>query len=198
MNIRLPEPRQYSKISLEESLARRRSVRDYTGESLSLAEVSQLLWAAQGITVDRGGRTAPSAGALYPLELYVFAGNIEKLAAGIYHYRPKQHELVLAREGDLRGRLAGAALGQDAVRDGAIALVFTAVPQRTTRKYGRRGIRYIFIEAGHAAQNVCLQATALGLGAVIIGAYYDDRVSALLGLSEGEDPLYIIPVGRVK
>jgi SagB-type dehydrogenase family enzyme len=196
MRIKLPEPTYDSDVSLEESLVKRRSVRDYTGEPLKLEDVSQLLWAAQGVTADWGGRTAPSAGALYPLEVYVVVGNVKGLAAGVYRYDPKRHEVIMIAKGEIRSQLASATLEQNSVRDGAIDLVFTAVYKRTTRKYGARGIQYVHMEIGHAAQNVCLQATAMGLGAVTIGAFYDDKVSRLLNLPKDEKPLYIISVGR--
>ena len=196
IRIGLPEPRIDGGISLEESLFKRRSVRDYSGEPLALEEVSQLLWAAQGTTANWGGRTAPSAGALYPLEVYVIVGDVRNLAAGVYRYDPNGHELAMAAAGDIRAELASAALGQTSVKDGAIDLVFTAVYQRTTRKYGDRGVRYVHMEAGHAAQNICLQATAMGLGAVTIGAFHDEEVGRLLNLPRDEEPLYIIPVGK--
>ena len=196
MMIKLPEPKYDSDSSLEENLVRRRSVRDYTDEQLTMEEVSQLLWAAQGMTSDRGFRTAPSAGALYPLEVYLIAGHVKGLTSGVYHYNPKKHELLMVVEGDMRSRLAGAALGQSPVKDGAVSLVFTGVYGRITGKYGDRGIRYVLMEIGHAAQNVCLQATAMGLGSVTIGAFSDQEVGRLLNLSEGEEPLYIIPIGR--
>ena len=196
MRTKLPAPIYDSDVSLEESLVKRRSVRDYTGEPLKLEDVSQLLWAAQGVTADWGGRTAPSAGALYPLEVYVVVGSVKGLAAGVYRYDPKRHEVIMTAKGDIRPQLAGAALEQDSVRDGAIDLVFTAVYKRTTGKYGARGIQYVHMEIGHAAQNVCLQATAMGLGAVTVGAFSDDKVSSLLNLPKEEKPLYIISVGR--
>ncbi|MBW2589728.1 MAG: SagB/ThcOx family dehydrogenase [Deltaproteobacteria bacterium] len=196
MRIKLPKPKYNSDVSLEESLIKRRSVRDYTGELLSLEEVSQLLWAAQGTTSDRGFRTAPSAGALYPLEVYVIVGDVQDLAVGIYLYKPKKHEVVMIADKDVRQQLAGAALGQSSVKNGAIDLVFTAVYQRTTVKYGDRGIKYVHMEIGHAAQNVCLQATAMELGVVTIGAFNDQKVSRILNLPKDEEPLYIIPVGK--
>ena len=193
--IKLPEPRYQSDISLEESLLQRRSVRDYPGEALSLGEVSQLLWAAQGITAQWGGRTAPSAGALYPLEVYVVVGNVQNLAAGVYRYEPEGHELLRIVEGDKRGDLASASLAQACVKEGAIDIVFAAVYQRTTRKYGERGIRYVHMEVGHVAQNVCLQAVAMNLGTVTIGAFNDEKVCRLLNLPQDKRPLYLIPVG---
>jgi len=172
--IKLPEPIYKSNISVEEALSKRRSIRTYSGENLTIEEVSQLLWAAQGITSPWGGRTAPSAGALYPLELYLIVGDIEGIDKGVYKYRPEEHELEKVAEGDKRAELAEAAVRQEHVRDAAIDIVFTAVYARTTWKYGERGVRYVYMEAGHAAQNVYLQAVSLNLGTVVIGAFFDD------------------------
>lgn len=195
MVITLPEPRHDSDISVEKSMLSRRSIRSFTSEPLTLVEVSQLLWAAQGITDSAGRRTAPSAGALYPLEIYVVAGNVKDLSAGVYSYKPDVHQLMKVMDGDIRAKLAGAALGQDSVRSGAISCVITAIYERTTVKYGDRGIRYVHIEVGHAAQNLCLQAVALDLGAVTVGAFDDEQVADVMNLPEDEQPLYIIPVG---
>ena len=182
--------------SLEELLRERRSVRDYADAPLTQDEVLKLLWAGQGITQARGFRTAPSAGALYPLELYLVAGNVENLAPGVYKYQPTQNTLSLVKDGDVRAGLAVAALGQSSVREGAISIVIAAVYERTTRKYGPRGETYVHIEVGHAAQNICLQATALGLGLVTVGAFNDAGVRIIVGMSQDEIPLYVIPVGR--
>jgi SagB-type dehydrogenase family enzyme len=194
--IKLPEPRYESDVSIEGTLVKRRSVRDYTREPLTLIEVSQLLWAAQGTTSDGIYRVAPSAGALYPLKVYMIVGNVEGLVAGAYRYEQKGHALIMVLQGDMRSRLADAALGQSSVRNGAIDIVLTSVYNRITRKYGDRGIRYALIEIGHVGQNICLQATAMDLGSVCIGAFYDEQVRDLLKLPEEEAPLYIIPVGR--
>jgi SagB-type dehydrogenase family enzyme len=194
--IELPEPRYDSDVSIEQSLLQRRSIRSYTGESLTLPEVAQLLWAAQGVTDATGFRTAPSAGALYPLELYVVAGDVQDLNPGVYRYDPDEHQLLRTMEGDKRVELADAALGQRFVGEGAIVIVFTAVYERTTGKYGDRGIQYVHMEAGHAAQNLCLQATAMDLGVVTVGAFYDEEIAELLDLPGDEQPLYVIPVGR--
>jgi SagB-type dehydrogenase family enzyme len=194
--LQLPAPRYDSNVSLEASLSQRRSVRDYTGEPLTLAELSQLCWAAQGITDPVGFRTAPSAGGLYPLELYAVVGGVEGLEPGVYRYVSEGHRAVKTLDGDRRESLADAALGQAWVENGAVVFVLAAVYERTTGKYGERGIRYVQMEAGHAAENLCLQATALGLGAVTVGAFHDDRVSRTLGMPENEKPLYVIPVGR--
>jgi SagB-type dehydrogenase family enzyme len=196
LEMTLPPPRTGSPMSVEEALLRRRSVRTYREEALALAEVAQLLWAAQGITGAGGLRTAPSAGALYPLEILVVAGNVTGLGSGVYRYHPGGHTLTRIRGGDVRKELAGAALGQKAVGEAPAVLAISAVYARTTAKYGERGIRYVHLEAGHSAQNVCLQATSLGLGTVTVGAFDDRKVHEVLGLDPGEEPLYLIPVGR--
>ena len=197
IELKLPEPRYDSDVSIEEALFKRRSIREYTGEALKLQDVSQLLWAAQGVTNLRGFRTAPSAGALYPLEVYFVTGDVEGLTEGVYKYIPQGHNLLKIFEGDKRTDLYRAALEQDCVREGAISFVFTSVYKRTTRKYGDRGIRYVHMETGHAAQNLCLQATTLDLGVVTVGAFLDEQVKDILSLPEEEHPLYIIPVGNV-
>lgn len=194
--IRLPAPTYDSNTSIEKALLERRSVRDYTDEPLTLTEVAQLLWAAQGITDRRGFRTAPSAGALYPLELYVVAGNVNDVADGIYRYRPHQHELVRVAQGDRRAELCKAALGQLAVKNAAAVIVLCAVHERITRKYGQRGIRYVHIEVGHAVQNIYLQAVSLNLGAVVMGAFHDDQIKRILDMPETEQPLCIMPIGK--
>lgn len=196
--ITLPAPQFDGNVSLEKTLAERRSVREYADNPLALADLSQLLWAAQGITNLQGFRTAPSAGALYPLELYVVSGNVSGLPAGIYHYRPQQHDLMLTLAGDHRDNLAKAALGQRPIVDAAAVIVFTAQYQRTARKYGKRAQRYVHIEVGHAAQNLFLQATALKLAMVVIGGFNDAAVSRVIELPEAYTPLYLLPVGSPK
>lgn len=196
--IRLPEPVHDSDTSVEEALRKRRSNRSYKYMPLTRAEISQLLWAAQCITSQSGLRTAPSAGALYPLEMYVVAGNVEGLPDGVYKYSPHNHELTGLAEGDKRNKLCEAALGQTSVRNAAAVIVMSVVYERTTVKYGDRGLKYVHMESGHAAQNVFLQAVPLNLGAVVIGAFYDDKVKEVLEMPENEQPLYIMPVGRMK
>ncbi|HIE30824.1 MAG TPA: SagB/ThcOx family dehydrogenase [Methanosarcinales archaeon] len=195
----LPEPKTAGEISIEETLSSRRSVRTYTREPITLDDLSQLLWAAQGVTSEEWGglRTAPSAGALYPLEVYVVAGNVDGVSDGVYHYQTEKHTLQKVCDGDLRRNLSACALHQSQITDAAVDIVFTAVFERTTVKYGDRGVRYVYIEAGHAAQNVYLQAEALGLGVCAIGAFYDDDVAELLLLTEGEVPIYILSIGKV-
>ncbi len=195
--ITLPEPLFKGKILTEEALKRRRSVREYQDKPLTLEEISQLLWAAQGITGEYGMRTAPSAGALYPIELYIVAGRVDGLAAGIYRYRPKGHELQKIAEGDKRGELYQAALEQESLRDGAAAVVIAAVYGRTTRKYGGRGIMYVHMEVGGVAENIHLQALSLDVGTVFVGAFDDEMVKNVVTMAEGEEPLAIMPLGRI-
>lgn len=194
--VSLPPPARAGEVSLEEALDVRRSVRSFSTEPLTLPELSQLLWAAQGLTRPGGFRTTPSAGALYPLELIVVAGNVDGLMPGAYRYHPQGHHLALLEDGDLRGELSGAGLGQAAIRDAPATLVISAVPSRTTGKYGERGLRYVHMEAGHAGQNIYLQAASRGLATVAIGAFHDDQVHALLHMDPGEEPLYLMPVGH--
>jgi SagB-type dehydrogenase family enzyme len=194
--IALPAPRVEGSVSLEEAIAERRSGREFTDEPLSMAELGQLLWAAQGITSPQGGRATPSAGATYPLEIYVLCAEVTGVAPGVYHYRPATHDLLSVIGGDVRTSLCTASLEQQWVEKAPVDIILAAVYERTTERYGERGIRYVHLEAGHAAQNLCLQATSLGLGAVTVGAFSDDEVQALLHLAHDEEPLYVIPVGR--
>ena len=195
--ITLPEPRYKSQVSVEEAILNRRSVRRYSDEPLKLEEVSQLLWSAQGITDEsKNLRAAPSAGALYPLETYIVAGKVFSLKEGVYRYDPSSHEIIRTKDGDLRNSLSLAALGQSCVNKAAVSIVFAAVYDRITGKYGDRGIGYTYMEAGHAAQNVYLQAEALGLGTVVVGAFMDEKVKEVVGMKEEETPLYILPVGK--
>ncbi len=189
--IPLPSPRLDGPMSLEETLGRRRSVRFFSSDPVSRADVSQLLWAAQGITDPSGKRTAPSAGALYPLETYAVTPD------GIYHYDPGAHALVIVRPGDHRQELYDAALMMDSVRRAPLTIALAAVYARTEGRYGRdRAPRYVHFEAGHAAQDILLQAVALGLGAVPIGAFLDDEVGEVLGLTSDQSPLYLVSIGH--
>ena len=189
--LRLPAPEQKGKMSLEEALARRRSVRQFTPEALSEGELPQLLWAAQGITHAEGLRTAPSAGALYPLELYVDS------AGGFYRYEARPHQLIRLSDRNLRAAMRRAALDQEAVIQAPAVFVMAAVYERISRKYGAaRTPRYIHMEVGHAAQNLLLEAVALGLGGVPIGAFEDDALQKALTLPVDHRPLYLVPVGH--
>ncbi|MDJ0657076.1 MAG: SagB/ThcOx family dehydrogenase [Xanthomonadales bacterium] len=191
----LPPPISEGSMSVEEAISSRRSVRDYARDPLSLETVSQLLWAAQGET-RRQRRSAPSAGALFPLEIYLVAGEVSELPPGVYRFEPQGHALIAVAPGDRRTALAAAALKQTWVRKAPAVLVLTAVYQRTTKKYGSRGRRYVVMEVGHAAENVYLQASALGLGTVMVGAFKDEEVQSVLDLPDDHKPLGLMPVGR--
>lgn len=187
--ISLPKPILKGDVSIEETIKKRRSVRSYSEKDLTIEQLSQLLWAAQGITDMRGLRAAPSAGALYPLEIYVVKKD------GLFHYTSHGHRLKLISNRDLRRELTSAAWGQGFIAQAPVNIVICAVYERVTSRYGKRGVRYTDIEVGHAAENVHLQAVALGLDSVPIGAFSDGEVSSILGLSKDETPIYIIPVG---
>ncbi|MBD3165829.1 SagB/ThcOx family dehydrogenase [bacterium] len=196
--IELPAPTYDSGVSLEEAILSRRSVRSFTADSLAPADLAQLLWACQGVTSPNGYRAAPSAGALYPLELYVVIGRVKDLTPGLYHYRPGRdigsHSIEMVHSDVTLQDVAEAALGQKCITDAACCLIVTGVVERTRVKYGKRARQYVLLEAGHAGQNVCLQAQSLELGAVTVGAFHDDRVRALLGVEHL--PLYLLPVGH--
>jgi len=194
--IELPDPSSEDPISLEEAIAERRSIRNYREGEISRSELSRLLWAAQGITGEGDKRAAPSAGATYPLELYIAAEGVEGLEPGLYRYRPEGHLLEMVLSGSLSNELQDAALGQTFVGQGSLNLIIAADYQRTTGRYDERGERYVHMEVGHAGQNIYLQAENLGLGTVAVGAFDDSRVKELLDLPDDQDPLYIMPVGR--
>lgn len=192
--VKLPEPKYSSKISVEEALKNRRSVRSYKNKPLTLEDVSQLLWSAQGKTAEWGGRTAPSAGATYPLDTYLVCSKVNGLSAGVYKYAPDEHSLEMIKEKDVRADLAGAAWGQGFIAKAPITIVLAAIYRRTTGRYGDRGIRYVHMEAGHCGQNIHLQCETMGLGTVMVGAFNDERVKEILGIKA--EPLYIIPIGK--
>lgn len=205
--INLPSPQLKGKVSLEEAIARRRSVRRYSREPLALSQLSQILWSAQGITGGRGFRAAPSAGTTYPLEIFVVVGGQavvaggskqppQELEAGVYHYEVDSHSLILHKATDLRPDLAGATLGQEFIIDAPVAIVICALYDRTSYRYGRRGERYVHMEVGHVGENIHLQAMALGLATVEVGAFRDEEVREVLGLEEQIKPLYVMPVGK--
>jgi len=193
--IELPKVTAGPGMSLEEAIFKRRSLREFSRQSLNLAQVGRLAWAAQGSLDSGTRRTIPSAGALNPLELYVVASNVDGLAKGVYKYHSVQHKLrKISGEPRLQD-LAKAALDQTWIADAPAVLIIVADYERTTSKYGRRGQRYVHMEVGHAAQNVYLEATALGLGTVLVGAFSDREVKKRIGLVEDEEPLAIMPVG---
>ncbi|HVP38260.1 MAG TPA: SagB/ThcOx family dehydrogenase [Candidatus Saccharimonadales bacterium] len=194
--VALPPPRRGGTVPVEATLLLRASVREYRDTPVALADLSQLLWAGYGITHEGGKRAAPSAGAKYPLDLYVVAGMVEGLAAGIYRYRPEPHDLVGVAAGDLRRELAGATWGQEWLAQAPLALAIAATYARTTAKYGDRGRMYVHLDAGMAAENIALQAVALSLGTVAVGAFDDAGVARALRLPPGSEPVLILPVGR--
>lgn len=191
----LPLPQRSLSYPLQQALLRRRSVRSYAPQPLDLASLSHLLWAAQGITASDGRRTAPSAGALYPLELHVAAARVGGLAPGVYRYIPASHRLRATGADNVLPALARAAFSQQPVADAAAVLVIAAVEERTARKYGARASRYAAFEAGAASQNLALQAAAQGLGTVVVGAFDDGAVAGVVGLAPGERPIALMPIG---
>jgi SagB-type dehydrogenase family enzyme len=197
--IQLPSPNFDGSTSIEEALLERRSVRNYSSEQLNLSDLSQILWSAQGITDKTYGlRTAPSAGALYPLEIYVASANVKSLGPGLYKYNPHDHTISLISEGDIRDDISNASLKQGAITNSSAIIIITAIYERTSVKYGKRAERYVFMEAGHAGQNIYLQCVSLGLGTVMIGAFNDDALKKVLNLPDSEHPLALYPVGNFK
>ena len=189
--IQLPSPSTDSGMAIEKVILERRTHRLFASTPLELVEIGQLLWAAQGITDPSGKRTAPSAGALGPLELFMVT------AEGVSHYLPEEHALQARVKGDRRGALASAAADQDMVAKAPAVMVITGILARTAWKYGGdRAWRYVNLEAGHAAQNVLLMATAMGLAGTPVGAFDDNTVMDLLGLPADHRPLYLLPLGR--
>lgn len=195
--IHLPPPRLDGDLSVEAAIRQRRSVRRYRSGDLTLEMASQILWAAQGLTHHRGFRTVPSAGALYPLEIYFVAGKVRNLEPGIYRYHPQGHGLSSVVKGNHLPALARAALGQKMVENASAVVVICAVYERMTRKYGHRGEQYVHMEVGHAGQNIALQCGALGLGCVMLGAFTDGQVQRVIASDPSERPLYLIPIGLV-
>jgi len=197
----LPQPAYNGETSVERAIKERRTVRAFRPDSLSVAQLSQLLWAAQGITdARRGFRAAPSGGALYPLDVYVVAGEggVDLLAPGVYLYRSANHSLEVVEKGDRRKDVAHAALTQMWIATAPVIFVITAEYERITSKYGERGVRYAHIEVGHVGQNIFLQAEALGLAAGIVGAFRDASVADAIEAPKGYEPLIVIPVGYKK
>ncbi len=189
MKLKLPPPKLKGEMSLEEAIFRRKSCRKFMKKKLSLEQISQIMWAGQGITRENFYRTVPSAGALYPIELYAV------MEEGVFHYIPMEHSLELIKKGDVRYELMKAALYQEYIYEAPLNVIIAAVFERTTRKYGQRGIRYVLFEAGHVSQNIYLQCTSLNLGTVAIGAFYDEDVKNILSMPKNHEPLYIMPIG---
>ena len=198
--IELPKP-EYQGVPLEEAIEERRSVRNYSKKPITMFQLSRLLFSAQGTTGKMYGkhlRTAPSAGALYPFEIYVIANNVESLDQGIYHYGILNHTLELVQYGDFRKAITSAGLKQEMLGDSDVVFGLSAIFDRTRHKYGERGFRYVYMEAGHISQNIYLQAVSLGLGSVGVGAFLDVKVNQLIGVDgEKEAVIYLHAVGTL-
>jgi len=198
--IELPEPK-YTGMAVEEALKKRRSIRNYSTKPVSKAQLSQLLFAAQGVTGRMYGkalRTAPSAGALYPFEIYIVANNVQDLPQGIYHYSVLDHTLEPVKSGDFRGQITDAGLDQEMLGDAGVTFVLSAIFDRVRHKYGERSFRYVYMEAGHISQNIYLQAVSLGLGSVCAGAFLDEKVNKLIDVDGVKEAvIYLHPVGAL-
>jgi len=206
--IQLPTPQLDGPCSIEKTLATRRSIRDFRNVPMSLSMLSQLVWAAQGVTRKEdapqgwmwgpwpgGKRTAPSAGAMYPLELYVVAGNVEGLKPGIFKYQSQTHGLAVVSEGNRRSQMSTRGPGQKWIEGAPVLFVVAGVPARLEPRFGDRSARYLHFEVGHVVENICLQAVALGLGGTVVGSFVDAVVKQIVGMPEEESPLAIVPVG---
>lgn len=188
--ITLPEAQRTSPVSIEQSILKRRSERTFLKQPLSESQISQILWCAQGITDKEWGlRAAPSAGAVFPLELYIVKDD------GIYHYVPDGHYMELVNKNNVKSALAQSTLGQKFVEDAPVNIIIASNHEKSRKKFGSRAERYVYMEAGHVAENIHLQAISLGLGSVPVGAFWDDIAKKILFLPEDEYPLYIIPIG---
>jgi len=198
--IELPKP-EYTGMTVEEAFKKRRSVRNYSTKPISKAQLSQLLFAAQGVTGKMYGkalRTAPSAGALYPFEIYIIVNNVQDLPRGIYHYSVLDHALELVKPGDFRGQITDAGLDQEMLGDAGVTFVLSAIFDRVRHKYGERGLRYVYMEAGHISQNIYLQAVSLGLGSVCAGAFLDEKVNQLIDVDGWKEAgVYLHAVGAL-
>ena len=198
--IRLPDPK--GGKPLWEVIAQRRSIREFSRQSISFDELSQLIWATQGITSKAWGfdfRATPSAGALYPIETYIAANRVEEISPGLYHYSVKESQITLLKEGNFGPDLQDAGLGQEMLAEAACVFVWTAIVERSKWKYRERAYRYIYMDAGHIGQNVYLAATALGLGCCTVGAFFDEEVDRLIGVDGIEEiSVYLGAVGRAR
>jgi SagB-type dehydrogenase family enzyme len=197
----LPPPTIVGNMSVEEALMNRRSHRSFQDTPLTPEQLSQVLWAAYGVSDDRGFRTAPSAGALFPLEIFVVVGDVTGVEIGVYRYIPREHKIVRTSDEDIREELGYLAWGQTFIQDAPIIIIYTAIFDRTTVRYGvEQGRVYVYMEVGHSAQNVYLQVESLGLGTCAVGAFMDNNINALLGLppESEEELLYLMPVGYIR
>lgn len=191
--MKLPEPDIEGKMPFEAAVQNRRSRRSFNDKTVSLKQLGQLLWSAQGRSDSRGFKTIASAGATFPLEVYAVTGEVDGLEPGLYRYLGETSSLELVKEGDLRKQLAAAALSQQFIARAPVTIVIAADYARTSGRYGQRAERYVHMEVGHAGQNIYLQCEVLGLGTCAVGAFDDEAVKQLLGIKE--EPLYLLPVG---
>ena len=195
-------PDQKGGMPLWEVIAQRRSIREFSRQSISFSQLSQLIWATQGITSKAWGfdfRATPSAGALYPIETYIVANRVEEISPGLYHYNVKESQIVLLKEGDFGSDLQDAGLGQEMLAEAACVFIWTAIVERSKWKYRERAYRYIYMDAGHIGQTLYLAATALGLGCCTVGAFYDEEVDRLIGVDGNEEiSVYLGAVGRTR
>ena len=196
MIINLPEPKTKGYLSIEEVLLKRRSVREYLPESLSLAEISQLLWSAYGITSEEGFRTAPSAGGLFPLNIYLAAVNVRELDQGLYRFDAINHSLEPMKSGEYSGQLTAGTFFQDYIASAAAVLIISADYTGPHEKYGDQGPKFTCMDLGHLGQNVHLQAVSLDIGTVAVAAVRPGEIEKILKLKEGEEVLYLMPLGK--
>lgn len=202
--INLPDPVFIGEMSVEQSLKDRRSMRNFKDKTLCLQHVSQVLWSAYGVSDAESFshiklKTAPSAGATYPLEIYLMAGNVEGLIPGLYKYHPEENKLSLYLKGDIRSRIAKACLDQRMLKDAPATIIYNVVFERTTQRYGQRGYeRYVYMDIGHSAQNIYLQTTALGMATCAIGAFEDDKLTSVIKPPDNEVVMYLMPFGYTK
>ncbi|MFN4245095.1 MAG: SagB/ThcOx family dehydrogenase [Brevinematia bacterium] len=196
MIIKLPDVKKDSNFSLETAIYKRRSIRNYSHKTLKIEDISTILWAGQGITLEKEGlRSVPSAGALYPIELYLVSYKVENLKPGVYKYFPHNHHIKLTKEGDFRESLFSACLLQEWIRECNASIVISAIFERTTKKYGERGKKYVYIEAGCVAQNIHLVSERLGIGTVIVGAFSENEVKKIISMEHNEIPIALMPLG---
>lgn len=194
----LKQPKYNSNVSVEVSILKRRSVRSFANESVSFEDFSQILWSAYGITDKvRNFHSVPSAGAIYPLEVFVVVNNVRNIPVGIYKYFPEDHKILCIKDGDYRKDLFDFSYGQMPVKESAFVVIFCANYEKTMARYRQRGIKYVDIEVGHCGQNVYLQCVSLGLGTVAIGAFDENRVKSMLDLDSKIIPIYLMPVGKI-
>jgi SagB-type dehydrogenase family enzyme len=201
-HIPLNPPEQKGGKPIWEAIGQRRSQREFSPHPITFTELSQLLWATQGITARAWGydfRAVPSAGALYPIETYVVVNRVNDLNPGLYHFDIKENQLIVLKEGNIGSNLSQTGLGQEMLEDASCIFIWTAIVARSRWKYRERAYRYIYMDAGHIGQNLYLAATALNLGCCTVGAFYDEEVDQLIGIEGGEEiSIYLGAVGRIK